>query len=157
MKSRARQPLILKKRKPPLQPGSPAEDDEAGSRAGRAKQEQRAARQLRGIPASPGQGAAGDRLAPLRPPGRVIPARGGPEQSPGEDPGGLSLGSQDSSLGPGPFQDLSGSEEETLATSQGVPEEEEEQLSGIWPWSPEESDFLALQSLGSREEEGPSM
>ncbi|XP_039224468.1 forkhead box protein M1 isoform X1 [Crotalus tigris] len=161
MKSRARQPLILKKRKtpPPLQ-ASPAEDAEAGRRAGRVKQEPRLARQLRGIPASPGRVGAGERSAPLRPPGLLTPAQGvperpAPERSPGKDPGGLSLCSQDSSLGPGPFQDLSGSEEESLATSRGAPEEEE-QLSGIWPWSPEESDFLALQSLGSREEEGPS-
>ncbi|KAL7976318.1 hypothetical protein Chor_002537 [Crotalus horridus] len=146
MKSRARQPLILKKRKTPPPPtplqASPAEDAEAGRRAGRVKQEPRLARQLRGIPASPGRVGAGERLAPLRPPGLLTPAQGvperpAPERSPGKDPGGLSLCSQDSSLGPGPFQDLSGSEEESLATSRGAPEEEE-QLSGIWPWSPEE-------------------
>lgn len=165
MKSRARQPLILKKRKPPPPlPASPAEVDEARSRAGRLKQEQRVARQLRGAPASPGQVGAGDRSAPVHPPGVAAPApaeaprlpeRPAPEQSPGGDPGRATLGSPDSGslcLGTGAER----GEEESLAASRGGPKEEE-QLSGIWPWSPAESDFLALQSLGSREEEGPSM
>ncbi|XP_070611319.1 forkhead box protein M1 [Erythrolamprus reginae] len=115
MKSQSHQPLILKKRKPSLL-GSPAEDDEeAGSPAGRVKQEQQ---------------------------GISI------EQSPRKDPGLGSLSGSSLGQETRPLQNIAGAEEEG---SHGAPEEEK--IAGMWAMTPEESDFLASQTLRSQEQE----
>ncbi|KAG8142698.1 hypothetical protein E2320_005898 [Naja naja] len=165
MKSRSHQPLILKKRKP-SRPGSPAEDEEARSPAGRLKQEQQGiARDLQGVPgASPRQmTVAGDRFALINPRGvsrSPAPAEAqslkdllAAEQSPGKDPASGSLSGK-GSLEARPFQNMSGSEEGNITASQGGPEEEK--LAGLLSWTQEEADFLASQSLGSQEEERTS-
>lgn len=163
MKSRSHQPLILKKRKP-SRPGSPAEDEEARSPAGRVKQEQQGiARDLQGSPSQ--MAVVGDRLALVNPCGvsrSPAPAEAqslldllATEQSPRKDPGLVSLSSSSLGQETRPFQNRSGSEEGSITASHGAPEEEK--LAGMWAWTAEESDFLASQSLGSQEEEKTSM
>ncbi|XP_058046512.1 forkhead box protein M1 [Ahaetulla prasina] len=165
MKSRSHQPLILKKRKT-SRPGSPAEDEEARSPAGRVKQEQQGiARDLQGIPGSPTQTAVvGDRLVLVNPRGvcrSPTPAETqsvldllATEQSPRKDPGLGSLSSSSLDLETRLSHNPSGSEEGTITASHGLPEEEK--LTGMWAWTEEESDFLASQTLGSQEEDKTS-
>ncbi|XP_026535032.1 forkhead box protein M1 [Notechis scutatus] len=169
MKSRSHQPLILKKRKS-SRPGSPAEDEEARSPAGRLKQEQQGiACDLQGVPGgSPRQMAvAEDRFALIN--SRGVSRSPAPaetqshkdllaaEQCPRKDPalGSLSgKGSSSLGLDARPFQNISGSEEGSISANQGAPEEEK--LAGLLSWTQEELDFLASQSLGSQEEERTS-